>query len=94
MTGYRCPGQDTRFWKPKDIFDVACRFCGGPVEFWKDDTWRRCPHCTRALFNPRKNLGCAEWCPHASECLQQQPITKYLNGSTLTKSLGKESSHG
>ena len=28
----RCPGQDLRFWKLGDIFDVPCPHCGTAVE--------------------------------------------------------------
>lgn len=24
----KCPGQDMRYWKPGDIFDVSCPHCG------------------------------------------------------------------
>ncbi|MDD5223460.1 MAG: HD domain-containing protein [bacterium] len=64
-----CPGQDTRFWKPGDIFEVACGKCGRPVEFFKDDSSRRCPGCGQRVQNPRISLGCAQWCEHAKECL-------------------------
>ena len=31
----RCPGQDTRFWKPGDIFEAPCPKCGGRSNFSK-----------------------------------------------------------
>ncbi|MFC1761383.1 hypothetical protein ACFL6U_04820 [Planctomycetota bacterium] len=65
----RCPGQDQRFWNPDDIFDITCPKCGTHIEFWKDDPKRTCPHCQALVVNPKLNKGCAEWCPHASECL-------------------------
>ncbi|MCX5858726.1 MAG: HD domain-containing protein [Proteobacteria bacterium] len=68
-----CPGQDTRFWKPGDIFEVACGKCGRPVEFFKDDSSRRCPGCGQRVQNPRISLGCAQWCEHAKECLGYDP---------------------
>jgi len=64
----KCPGQDTRFWKPDDIFDVVCPACGKPVEFFKDDPSRRCPKCGTLIANPRLDRGCAEWCRYAREC--------------------------
>ena len=37
-----CPGQNTLFWKPEDIFEVSCPVCGASVEFFKDDVSRKC----------------------------------------------------
>ena len=68
MTRGICPGQDTRYWKPGDIFDVACPTCGGKVEFFKDDVSRKCG-CGHRVENPRVGLGCARWCERAAECL-------------------------
>lgn len=68
-----CPGQDMRFWRPGDIFDVDCGQCGTPVEFFKDEARRRCPKCGNAITNPRLSLGCAQWCEHAKECLGYDP---------------------
>jgi len=65
----RCPGQDKRFWKADDIFDVPCPACETRVEFFKDDSMRKCPHCGYLFRNPRLDLGCAEWCPYADQCL-------------------------
>lgn len=65
----RCPGQDMRYWTPKDIFDVACLACGRAIEFWRDEPSRSCPGCGREVRNPRIDLGCAEWCKYAAECL-------------------------
>lgn len=65
----RCPGQDPRFWKLDDIFDVDCPHCGEAVEFWKDEPSVKCPHCRRIVANPRLDLGCAQWCPQAEQCL-------------------------
>lgn len=64
-----CPGQDTRYWTPEDIFEVACPSCGHLVEFFKDDVHRRCDRCNHEMTNPELNFGCAQWCQHASECL-------------------------
>lgn len=65
----QCPGQDPRFWKPSDVHIVACPKCGNEVEFFKDDPSRKCPSCGARFKNPHLDLGCAEWCPHAKECL-------------------------
>ena len=72
----KCPGQDTRYWRPGDVFEVACTSCGRPVEFFKDDLSRKCPECGARFRNPRIDLGCAEWCPYASECVDYYPEDK------------------
>jgi len=69
----RCPGQDTRYWRPGDIFTVQCASCGSAVEFFKDEASRRCPGCGTRLQNPRLSMGCAQWCEHARECLGFDP---------------------
>ncbi len=69
MSPLRCPGQDMRNWTPKDIFDVACPYCGEEIEFWKDEPTRICPGCGVGVRNPRIDLGCAKWCQFAAECL-------------------------
>ncbi|UCD83607.1 MAG: HD domain-containing protein [Deltaproteobacteria bacterium] len=71
----KCPGQDTRFWKPGDIFEVACSQCGHQIEFFKDDPIRRCSRCGQRIQNPKLSLGCAQWCEHAQECLGFDPKT-------------------
>ena len=64
----KCPGQDTRYWKPGDIFDVRCPGCGRDVEFFRDDAERKCV-CGRVITNPKLDLACAEWCQKAEDCL-------------------------
>ncbi|MCA1988791.1 MAG: HD domain-containing protein [Desulfarculus sp.] len=68
-----CPGQDTAFWRPGDIYEITCGQCGTEVEFFKDDASRRCPGCGARVQNPKLNLGCAQWCEHAKECLGYDP---------------------
>jgi Zn ribbon nucleic-acid-binding protein len=68
-----CPGQDTAFWRPGDIFEVECSSCGHEVEFFKDDVSRRCGRCGGRVQNPKLNLGCAQWCEHAAQCLGYDP---------------------
>jgi endogenous inhibitor of DNA gyrase (YacG/DUF329 family) len=65
----RCPGQDQRFWKPQDIFEVPCPGCGRAVEFFRDEPTVKCRGCGRLVVNSRLDLGCAEWCTHADQCL-------------------------
>ena len=69
MATTNCPGQDKRFWKPEDIFEVPCAHCGAPLEIWKDDKARKCRACGKMMRNPRLDLGCAQWCKFADECL-------------------------
>ena len=64
----RCPGQNTMFWKPDDIYDVKCPSCGAPVEFWKDDSKRSCK-CGHRFLNPKRDLGCLEYCKYAEQCM-------------------------
>ena len=65
----RCPGQDQRFWKPQDIFEVDCTKCGQSVEFFKDEPQLKCRRCGHTVINPKIDLGCAEWCQYAEQCL-------------------------
>lgn len=69
----KCPGQDTMYWKPGDVFEVACPRCGRPVEFFKDDTARRCGHCDHRFANPHMDFGCAAYCPYAEQCIGDLP---------------------
>jgi len=66
----RCPGQDMRYWKPEDIFTVACPHCRAEIEFWKDEPVRQCSSCRKEVRNPKVDQGCAEWCKHGSECFE------------------------
>ena len=66
----RCPGQNTMFWKPDDIYDVKCPNCEKPVEFYKDDSKRRCS-CGHRFLNPKRDLGCLEYCKYAEECMPE-----------------------
>lgn len=69
----KCPGQDSRYWKPGAIFEVQCPECGHEVEFFKDDTARRCPKCGTRFVNPEMDFGCASYCPYAEQCLGDLP---------------------
>jgi len=68
---FRCPGQDTLFWKPEDILETPCPVCGYSVEFFKDDLTRKCPNCGYTFKNPKLDLGCTEWCPYADKCVAE-----------------------
>lgn len=69
----KCPGQNTRFWKPDDVFDIVCPACDSPVEFFKDDLSRSCPSCGYHFRNPNFDLGCAAYCRYAEKCLGSLP---------------------
>ena len=65
----KCPGQDQRYWKPEDIFEVDCSYCGNSIEFFKDEPKLKCRQCGHIVINPKIDLGCAEWCQYAEQCL-------------------------
>jgi len=69
----RCPGQDQRFWQPGDVFEVQCAQCGTSVEFFKDEPKLKCRNCGSIVVNPKINLGCAQWCLYADQCLGVLP---------------------
>jgi len=69
----KCPGQDMMFWKPGDIYEVECPGCRRTVEFFKDDTARRCGHCGHRFANPKMDFGCAAYCPYAEQCIGDLP---------------------
>jgi len=80
----KCPGQDTRYWKPEDVYELECAKCGRLVEFFKTDPHRDCPGCGNRIANPKVTLGCAQWCAHAVECLGYDPKTLRLKKSAET----------
>lgn len=62
-----------RYWKPGAIFNAPCSKCGNPVEFFKDESTRKCPRCGHKMVNPRMDFGCAAYCQHAGQCLGDLP---------------------
>jgi len=81
----RCPGQNMQYWKPEDIFDINCPYCGREVEFWKDEPVRTCIHCQRQVRNPRIDLGCAKWCKFAKECLGTLPDQQDISAPVIER---------
>lgn len=69
----KCPGQDSRYWKPGSIFEAKCPECGKTVEFFKDDTTRKCGHCGHRFTNPKLDFGCAAYCKFADQCIGTLP---------------------
>lgn len=81
----KCPGQDTQYWKPGAIYEVTCPQCGGVVEFFKDDTARKCGHCGHRFVNPKMDFGCAAYCQYAAECLGTLPAEVIAGREELLK---------
>jgi hypothetical protein len=69
----KCPGQDSRYWQSNAIFETTCAKCGAVVEFFKDDTTRKCDHCGHRMMNPKMDFGCASYCEYAEQCLGTLP---------------------
>jgi HD superfamily phosphohydrolase YqeK len=69
----KCPGQDTQYWQPGAIFETQCPKCGNAVEFFKDDTTRKCDKCGHRFVNPNMDFGCAAYCPYAEQCIGDLP---------------------
>ncbi|MGW8194791.1 MAG: phosphohydrolase [Desulforhopalus sp.] len=69
----KCPGQDMKYWKEDAIFDVNCPKCNNAVEFYKDDTSRKCNSCGYRFVNPKLDFGCASYCQFAEQCLGTLP---------------------
>ena len=69
----KCPGQDPRYWKFDAIFDAECPNCGTAVEFFKDETRRKCPKCGNKVLNPKMDFGCATHCKFAEICFGDLP---------------------
>lgn len=62
-----------KYWKDDAIFEVNCPKCGFIIEFYKDDTTRKCSHCQHRLVNPKMDFGCASYCQFAEQCLGTLP---------------------
>jgi hypothetical protein len=69
----KCPGQDTQYWTASAIFEADCPQCGAVVEFFKDDTTRKCGRCGHRFINPKMDFGCAAYCSYAEQCLGDLP---------------------
>ncbi len=69
----KCPGQDMQYWNEEAIFEVQCPKCDSNVEFYKDDTTRKCGNCGNRFINPKMDFGCASYCQFAEQCLGTLP---------------------
>ncbi|MGD2125125.1 MAG: HD domain-containing protein, partial [Desulfobacteraceae bacterium] len=81
----KCPGQDSRYWKPGAIFEAKCPECGNEVEFFKDDTSRRCKNCGHRFLNPGMDFGCASYCKYAEQCIGNLPPELIAQKENLLK---------
>ncbi|MGD9032162.1 MAG: HD domain-containing protein [Desulfobacteraceae bacterium] len=81
----KCPGQDSRYWKPGAIFEAKCPECGHEVEFFKDDTTRKCTKCGHRFLNPDMDFGCASYCQYAEQCLGDLPPELLAEKENLLK---------
>ncbi len=62
-----------KYWKDDAIFEVSCPKCNNAIEFYKDDTTRKCGHCGHRLVNPKMDFGCASYCQFAEQCMGTLP---------------------
>jgi hypothetical protein len=62
-----------KYWKEDAIFEADCPKCGTAIEFYKDDTTRKCSKCEHRLVNPKMDFGCASYCQFAEQCLGTMP---------------------
>jgi hypothetical protein len=81
----KCPGQDSRYWKPGAIFEAKCPKCGHEVEFFKDDTTRKCKKCGHRFLNPDMDFGCASYCQYADQCIGDLPPELIAQKENLLK---------
>jgi HD superfamily phosphohydrolase YqeK len=81
----KCPGQDMQYWKPGAIFEAKCPECDHEVEFFKDDTARKCDHCGHRFANPKMDFGCAAYCQFAEQCLGTLPPELMAEKENLLK---------
>jgi hypothetical protein len=63
-----CPGQNTAWWTKDDIFEIECPNCKTSIEFFKDDQTRKCSKCRHKFYNPKLDMGCAEYCKFVDKC--------------------------
>ena len=81
----RCPGQDTQYWDAEAIYDVNCPQCNSIVEFYKDDTQRKCHSCGHRFVNPKMDFGCASYCQFAEQCVGTLPEGMVISSDNLLK---------
>jgi len=95
----KCPGQDSRSWGPEAIFEAKCPSCGASIEFFKDESSRKCRKCGHKAMNPKMDFGCATYCRFAEQCLgelspellaKRSDMLKDRVAAEVKKQLGKD----
>jgi HD superfamily phosphodiesterase len=81
----RCPGQDSRYWEAGAIFEADCPNCGATVEFFKDESMRKCKKCGHKFMNPKMDFGCASYCKFAAQCIGDLPPELLAQRENLLK---------
>lgn len=81
----KCPGQDMQYWDQEAIYEVKCPECSAMVEFYKDDTTRKCRNCDHRFVNPKLDFGCASYCRFAEQCLGTLPDDFVIQRDNLLK---------
>lgn len=81
----KCPGQDSQYWTDNAIYEVECPKCGVSVEFYKDDTTRKCHNCQHRFVNPKMDFGCAAYCQFAEQCIGDLPDEFVAGQESLLK---------
>lgn len=81
----KCPGQDMQYWDQEAIYEVKCPECSAMVEFYKDDTTRKCHNCNHRFVNPKLDFGCASYCQFAEQCLGTLPDDFVIQRENLLK---------
>lgn len=81
----KCPGQDTQYWNEEAIYEIECPECNAVMEFFKDDTSRKCRNCGKRIVNPRMDFGCAAYCQYADQCIGTLPEEFLVQREDLLK---------
>jgi HD superfamily phosphodiesterase len=55
------------------------------VEFFKDDTTRKCKKCGHRFLNPDMDFGCASYCQYADQCIGDLPPELIAQKENLLK---------
>ena len=74
-----------QYWDQEAIYEVKCPECNAMVEFYKDDTTRKCHNCNHRFVNPKLDFGCASYCQFAAQCLGTLPEDFVIQRDNLLK---------
>jgi len=74
-----------QYWDQEAIYEVKCPECSAMVEFYKDDTTRKCHNCNHRFVNPKLDFGCASYCQFAEQCLGTLPDDFVIQRESLLK---------